>query len=285
MTDVLARRYKALLRAYPQAYRHQRGDELLGTLMDRAEQGRRWPPAREAISLLTSGVRSRLRSDKTGSPREVWVGGLRVALVVLLAVELADLVISLRGGPHGRIVVVTLTLGLLTFLAAVRDYRPAALAATLFWQAASIWTGVVSWPMATATVILILLTIDRRTRRGALPGTWWLAPPAALAILHWPQLASPEPVYAYDYRQIVIVAAIGLCAVATLVDERAAFLAGGLLIAQCLDETVALTWTGDNPNGDIFYTLSMSWWGTASGIAATALLAGGHLLARRRARL
>jgi hypothetical protein len=285
MTDILARRYRGLLRAYPKGYRQQRGDELLSTLMDGAEPGRRWPPAREAIGLLTSGVRSRLRSDKAGSTCAAWVSGTRAALVILLAVELADLVIRLRGGPHGRIFLVTVMLGLITFLAVLRDYRPAALAATLLWQAASVWGGVVSWSVATATVILILLTTARRTRRAALPGTWWLAIPTALAILHWPQLLSSETVYTYDYRQVVTISVIALCAVATMLDERAAFVAGGLLIAQCLDQTVALTWTGDNPTGAMISRLSMSWWGAVSAIAATTLLVGGHLVARHRTQL
>jgi DNA-directed RNA polymerase specialized sigma24 family protein len=58
--DPLARRYRTLLLAYPDSYRHQRGEELLGTLMDAARPGQRRPTAAEAADLVLGGLRQRL---------------------------------------------------------------------------------------------------------------------------------------------------------------------------------------------------------------------------------
>jgi DNA-directed RNA polymerase specialized sigma24 family protein len=58
--DPLARRYRRLLLAYPDSYRRQRGDELLGTLLDAARPGQRRPTAAETADLLLGGVRQRL---------------------------------------------------------------------------------------------------------------------------------------------------------------------------------------------------------------------------------
>lgn len=58
--DVLALRYGRLLQiAYPRSYRDRRGEELLGTLMDAAGPGRRWPSAADVADLLGHGLRAR----------------------------------------------------------------------------------------------------------------------------------------------------------------------------------------------------------------------------------
>jgi hypothetical protein len=56
----LSRGYRRLLLAYPSAYRRERGDELLDTLLEAAPPGRTRPTAREALDLLRHGLRARL---------------------------------------------------------------------------------------------------------------------------------------------------------------------------------------------------------------------------------
>ncbi|HMH94538.1 MAG TPA: hypothetical protein VK586_26065 [Streptosporangiaceae bacterium] len=51
----LERRWRWLLRAYPAWYRRERGDEILGTLMEASPPGRRRPSLRDARLLGPSG--------------------------------------------------------------------------------------------------------------------------------------------------------------------------------------------------------------------------------------
>ncbi|KXK61939.1 hypothetical protein AWW66_10890 [Micromonospora rosaria] len=88
MTD-LERRYRWLLRAYPADYRRERGAELVGTYLDLAGPGRRWPSPADATDLLRGGVRQRLRAagadDLTPGVR------LAAALALLTATTLAGI--------------------------------------------------------------------------------------------------------------------------------------------------------------------------------------------------
>jgi hypothetical protein len=55
----LERRVGLLLRAYPPGYREDRGEEMLGTLLEATPEGRDWPAARDSWSLLAGGLRAR----------------------------------------------------------------------------------------------------------------------------------------------------------------------------------------------------------------------------------
>jgi hypothetical protein len=57
----LERWYRRLLRAYPVGYRRQHGDEILATLMDCAEPGRRRPARAEVVDLARGAVRQWFR--------------------------------------------------------------------------------------------------------------------------------------------------------------------------------------------------------------------------------
>ena len=56
-SDVLEKRYRMLLRAYPADYRCERADELIDTLIGDEPTNRRWPSPREAVSLVRGGLR------------------------------------------------------------------------------------------------------------------------------------------------------------------------------------------------------------------------------------
>jgi hypothetical protein len=60
METRLARAYRRLLWAYPRDYRRARGTEMLTTLLDAAEPGRRRPTFRDALNLVARGLRCRL---------------------------------------------------------------------------------------------------------------------------------------------------------------------------------------------------------------------------------
>ena len=91
----LERRYRILLRAYPRAYRAQRGDEITATYLDLAGPARRWPAPGDVVDALTAGIRERLRANgATGA-----IAGLRLAAVLALcgsaALAARDLLYSL----------------------------------------------------------------------------------------------------------------------------------------------------------------------------------------------
>jgi hypothetical protein len=88
MTATLERRYRLLMRSYPQTWLGERGEELIGTLMEISEPGQQWPKPREASSLLLSGIRVRAGVDRLESPGRAWRDSIRPALVLLLALQI-----------------------------------------------------------------------------------------------------------------------------------------------------------------------------------------------------
>jgi len=56
-SDVLEKRYRTLLRAYPADYRRERADELIDTLLGDEPTTRRWPTLRQAAALIRGGLR------------------------------------------------------------------------------------------------------------------------------------------------------------------------------------------------------------------------------------
>jgi hypothetical protein len=96
----LAERYGRLLEAYPERYRTQRGEEILGTLLDSARPGQRWPSAREAAALLAGGLRTRL-AHHSPSYRAWWYGVVHLVVLLLLLPKVYALVTSVLGNYHG----------------------------------------------------------------------------------------------------------------------------------------------------------------------------------------
>jgi hypothetical protein len=284
VTDVLARRYLKLMRLYPSAYRAERGDEIVATLLERAGDRRR-PPPREVLGLLRGALQAHLPPG--GPARHAWTGGLRAAVLVLLAVAFARYLLRLLdAAPIGRIGLAHLACGLVALHAVRRDRRIVALVAALAWQAVFVRSGTWSPPVAIASLLLlVLLVVGRRKQLPALHPGWWVVAPAVALLLGGPQLAVKEPVYVYSYQWVVTAAAVVLLAALAWADARATFVAAGLLVWQGVVEMVHVSWVGDNPTGRIAAHVSGTWWGYVAVGAAAVLLVAGHLLARRRATL
>ncbi|WP_306204363.1 hypothetical protein [Actinoplanes sp. RD1] len=86
--DDLERRYLALVRlCYPADHWLGRGREVVGTYLDLAEPGRRWPSAADVADLAAGGVRQHLRS--TGAAALLPGFRLAAALALLTATALA----------------------------------------------------------------------------------------------------------------------------------------------------------------------------------------------------
>ena len=82
--SVLERRYRLLLHVYPAAYRAERGDEILGTLLACAPAGRAVPRWRDAFSLVLAGLRVRALQNRGLSMR----ANIRLVLMLSLAIVL-----------------------------------------------------------------------------------------------------------------------------------------------------------------------------------------------------
>lgn len=78
------RRCRMLLRAYPGWYLAERGDEILGTLLEVGGPDRSWPAVRDARALILGGLRVRVGQHQ----RQTAAAALRQA--VMLAAVLAS---------------------------------------------------------------------------------------------------------------------------------------------------------------------------------------------------
>jgi hypothetical protein len=73
--------YRAALSAYPAEYRAERGDEVLGTLLE-ATEGRRGPDVREVGGLLADGYRRRVLASVTPAHGALRAGAAWAALAL-----------------------------------------------------------------------------------------------------------------------------------------------------------------------------------------------------------
>jgi hypothetical protein len=78
-------RCRWLLHAYPAWYRRQRGEEMLGTLMEASPAGRRWPSPRDIWAMLIGGLRVRAgQQQRLSTPANLRLAGLLGAALGLL---------------------------------------------------------------------------------------------------------------------------------------------------------------------------------------------------------
>jgi hypothetical protein len=77
------RAYRLALRAYPPAYRRERGDEILATI-DEMQAGCGRPSPRQLAALVVAGTRERGRTITGAGRAGVWAEGCALAALVLL---------------------------------------------------------------------------------------------------------------------------------------------------------------------------------------------------------
>ena len=189
----LERRCRLLLRAYPAPYRRDRGDEILGTLLDATPAGRGWPQLRDARSLAVAGLRERAAHNRqlttAANIRTAALIGVTVYLAFSIAGYLSALLISeLQTGqaelspPPGDEFVVASLLAATAVLAWVSRRRVIVLigalpAAAGVCYAAPWGTGL---PGASVTLLVCLAGADEcwRAARNGRPGdgSGWSVP-------------------------------------------------------------------------------------------------------------
>jgi hypothetical protein len=191
--DVPERRCRLLLRAYPAGYRRERGEEILGTVLENVPPGRNWPAAREVGGLILGGLRARAaqgeREGTAAGVRQAALLGVVLALSPHIASSLATFTVfqwsELVWFPASMIIE-----SVLFFALAV-----AAVAVTWFWRpraggvlalaAAPAWyliergaAGGQRWPIILGLAVFALLAwfADRP------PQSWLLLPAAVIAL-------------------------------------------------------------------------------------------------------
>ena len=101
-SDVLEKRYRTLLRAYPAEYRRERADELIDTLLGDEPTTRRWPTLRQATALIRGGLRVHSGSRAARPTAVLLWQGLHLGAMAVLALGalfgLRDVLETLRSG-------------------------------------------------------------------------------------------------------------------------------------------------------------------------------------------
>ncbi|GLI00832.1 hypothetical protein [Phytohabitans aurantiacus] len=312
MSEALEARYRRLLRAYPKGYRHERGAEMMGTLMEAAGDDQRRPTAREAAALVLRGLQARAGAHHARSVRQSWLGALRLAVLLLL-------VYATAGGlaETGRVIPRVLTDGLayppelfyplgmvitaLAVVAVARGRYVLGLLATLGGLAATLTSAY--FAMAgrdNVTGQLHYPEIRLVVHFTGIEPTFWPLPLALLLIaplIAWPAAGTRRPLpwllgvlaavfllpTAYEvtigvqpWATVAVVVGFLLW---TVVDARATIAAGVLLVPVIL----ALLVVNTQSYGQ-FETLASAWFWTLV-VGAVALVAAGTFGLRRQARL
>lgn len=257
--------YADLLRFYPRAYRAERGDEMLATLVE-ADR----PLGRETAALVIGGLRARAGLGELTSPGKLWLSALRLAVLLLVAYATA-----LAAAKAGRIVFSDLLMGrglallsdlgtlgafaggLLALLAfAGARYRTGMLLTagafvltlwSLSWYPVFALTLVDNqfWPLPLAFLLAVPLLLW--PARGAARPAWWLlAVPVAVVLLPTAFDAS------LNWQPYALYATGAGALLWAVVDARVALAAGTLFLAQAL--TLLGYWTpgwSDNPFGPL----------------------------------
>jgi pimeloyl-ACP methyl ester carboxylesterase len=152
----LERRCRLLMRAYPAAYRRERGDEIMATLLEATPEGRRRPLLRDMRALIMGGLRARAAQNRRFTTavnlRLAVLAGLCIYLAAIAAGDLNDFVTSEVDravpmvGPAGwPVLIAGLLMGAVVALAWLAR-RPVVIGAAAL--AAGAATGYVGFPSA-----------------------------------------------------------------------------------------------------------------------------------------
>jgi hypothetical protein len=195
----LERHCRLLLRAYPAAYRQERGEEIIGTLLEATPSGRSWPPARDVRSLVAGGLRARAALNR----RLTTAANLRIAVLVgaagylafsafvylrIAVVMLTEPTVKHQDGWPALVVAALVGLAVaLTWLTGRRAVLVAAvLAAAVGVALAGSWRHLeFGWPVTELACLAAIALLAGRAER---PGRRWLWPVALVVTL--PAVAS-----------------------------------------------------------------------------------------------
>ena len=298
MSDDLERRYARLLRLYPAEYRRARGAELLETLMESTEDGRKRPALREVAAIVLGALRLHAGREHRESVKHSWLAAFRPAALMLLVYGTANTAVHIALGlvyfgptsssptaPETALTILALAFGLYAVVAVLRGrYRSAAVVAST----AFLLTLPVTWPlhapsfgdfwMFPLAVGLLLPLLKHRPL--PIAGLLRYAPMAPLLLIaaeHGMSQAFPDIAGILQRGVLVALCAGGLVWLA--VDERVAMALGLLFLGFLIQ--VALAIGGHAVQNPAAAALS----GAVAALWPTLLLSFSAITARRQARL
>ncbi|MEU4566307.1 hypothetical protein [Micromonospora sp. NPDC023956] len=186
-SDVLEKRYRMLLRAYPASYRRERTDELIDTLIGDEPTTRRWPSVRQAASLIRGALQVHGGSTAARPTAVLLWQGIHLGAMAVLAlgalIGLDDLVEAFQFG------------GLSDPLAVLRDqgiYEVMVIAALVALVAGRTRTAAV---LVVAAAVVVPTVISPYLFLNGLP-QWWapvVATPLIMVFLRRPADVPPAP--------------------------------------------------------------------------------------------
>lgn len=225
----LERRYRWLLRAYPGRYRRERGEEIIGTLLEASGDGQNWPRLDDARTLIMGGILVRRGGQ---NHRLTAAANLRLAALLGVALALLWLLASRQVAPlamqiehqHARPGQIAYSLLALAAVAAAW-FAPRLVVAGLALPAAALWMywgrEVHLLALLSAGLLILLAVLARGQER--MPRSWfWLADGlfalvAADAIYPVDRALIPRLV---TLTLIVLVTSLVLVIVWSIVDAR-----------------------------------------------------------------
>ncbi|MET7420840.1 hypothetical protein [Dactylosporangium sp. NPDC005555] len=300
-TRTLVRRYEMLLHAYPGRWRAERGDEMIGTLLDAAAPGQRRPSVRESASIVTQGLKERLDLRRRRTTRAVWTEGLCIGALVLLGQAFASVALRVVEdsrdfqdaqflhdvGASPYLVAhyaAPLLLGITAMAALVTGRTVVAAVAAGLWAAAPAMFGQLPWQIVTAFVILAGLSVADRTPRRRTSAVWLAVVPAVAVLWLGHHLLagtyiSPADVLLYPFVLLTAVTA------GVLIDPRLPIAAACPTIVILLDATLHVPSLVHGATIGGVPQVHLRPQTVILGVIAVGLLTIGHLRARRLARI
>jgi hypothetical protein len=206
---ILERRYRLLLRSYPQQYRAERGQEILSTLLDATPPGQRSPSLADAVDILGNGLRRRWGL--------VGIAGLDAGVALAAPVALA-LAAGISGFAWWRVEPAGAGVHLGETFGPFRTLGPIAyaawIAAALGWVllrpvARRVLIGIAVGVTLALPLVAPLTTVDR-------PPLWVLMALSVFGLLALAGSGSTQP--SLDARLVVPVGAAGIAVAASTVS-------------------------------------------------------------------
>jgi hypothetical protein len=186
----LERRARWLLRVYPAAYRRERAEEIIGTLLEATPEGRAWPRVRDARALVGGGIRARRAQNRqrttAANVRVAVMAGVTIYLSLWVSAYLGNLVSSGWSGWSGSgwSALATDLLYASTVLLAWMGSRAGVIAAATAGSAAVAYFALVSGGMRAPDIVavLCLAALAALTRRAERPSLRWLWLPGVIVM-------------------------------------------------------------------------------------------------------
>jgi hypothetical protein len=184
----LERRVRWLLRCYPADYRRERGDEIIGTLLEATPDGRTWPQARDVHALVVGGLKAR---GAQNCQRTVGVN-VRVAVMAGLALYASLWVASYLDGVVQGLMLTSVHIPGWTIWSAAVTALLAGATVALAWTAPRAWVLAGALAASAAVIAFGLAVGGPHTLLGtrlldvlSLVGLAVLAPRAGHPSRHW----------------------------------------------------------------------------------------------------